>query len=113
MDAGMDDSSSALDGGWGWVVVATALVTAAIEGGTTMSSSAVLYADYIEAFDETAGTVGLLKTVLNMSSCVSGMLHYCGGTACHKKTRMCSVGLKHARKVHTDVALVLCLSDYT
>lgn len=64
------------DGGWGWVMVAASFVITAVHSGTTVSSSVVLYADLIEAFDTTTAAVGVLNSALTLTSCAAGMHAY-------------------------------------
>lgn len=60
------------DGGWGWVIVAASFVSLTIQGGTTVSSTPVLYAELIETFGISTATVGWLGSAFSLTICLTG-----------------------------------------
>ena len=79
------------DGGWGWVVVATSLVACTVQVGATISFSAVIYTDLIEAYDVSTWLAGMAtmaasvgvnsagKTLTPLSTPLLSNMHACAG----------------------------------
>ena len=65
--------SRAPEGGWGWLVVAVSSVTSIVHSGATISTSAVMYTDLIEAFAVSTATAGIPGMAVLFGTHIAGV----------------------------------------